>query len=142
MGAVQWLVIALTAVAAALASFFYNDGRDHHLKLTLQAGAVIAFTGMVLFYVGEALTPPVNAAPQCAWTDLDDDLTPNCESSAEASRRAAEESLGHFVSTYLVGPTVELAAVVAGGLVGFVAAGATGRSPSDGRPRRVLVDDD
>lgn len=142
MVAVQWLVVALSAVAAGLASFFYNDGRDHHLKLTLQAGAVIAFTGTALFYVGEALTPPASAVPQCDWTDLGDDLTPDCESSAEASSRAAGESLDHFVSSYLVGPIVEFAAVVGGGLVGFIAAGSTGRSPSDGRPRRVLVDDD
>jgi hypothetical protein len=138
----QSVVLGLTVVAAGMATFFFNDGRDNQLKRTTLAAAVIGATGTVLFFVGEALTAPASAVPRCEWTDVGNDLSPRCESSGEASRRAAEQSLDHLTSGYLLGPALEGAATLGGAAVGLAAAMVTRRAPSDGRRRRLLIDDD
>jgi hypothetical protein len=140
MAVVQWVVLSLTLVTAGLASYLYNDGRDHHIKL-VHASIVIGLVGTALFVVSEALSTPASSLPQCDWSNLDEDLAPQCETDAEASWRAANESGRHFVSSYIIGPTVEFAAVTVGGVLGLLGAMATRRRPSDGRPREIYVDD-
>lgn len=141
MAAVQWIVLVLTVVATAVAAYLYNDGHDRALKPMLVAVAVIGAVGTGLFWIGELMTPPASAVPQCDWSDLGDDLSPSCESSSEAARRAAGESGDHFVSSYLIGPTVEFLGVCAGGVIGWLVAKATRRKPTDGREGRILMDD-
>ncbi len=76
MAAAQWAVLLLTVLAAGLASYLYNDGRDHHIRLVLQAGVVIGLVGTALFFVGEVLSTPASAVPQCDWSNLGEDLRP------------------------------------------------------------------
>jgi hypothetical protein len=49
MAAVQWVALLLTAMAAGLASYLYNDGRDDHIRLVLQAGVATGMVGTALF---------------------------------------------------------------------------------------------
>ena len=142
MAAAQWAVLSLTVVAAGLASYLYNDGRDHHTRLVLRAGVVIGLVGSALFFVAEVLSTPASAVPQCDWTNLGEDLRPQCETTAEAARRAANESGRHFVSNYIIGPSVEFAAVAVGGVVGLLGATATRGRRSDGRPRQIFFDNE
>jgi len=142
MAAVQWAVLLSTVVTAGVASYLYNDGRDHHIRLVLRASVVIGFVGTALFFVGEARSTPASAVPQCDWSNLGEDLLPRCETTAEAARRAADESGRHFISSYLIGPTVEFVAVAVGGVGGLLTAAATRRRPSDGRSWKVLADEE
>jgi hypothetical protein len=50
MAVAQWVVLGLNVVAAGLASYFYNDGRDHQLTLVLRAAAVIGAVGTDLSF--------------------------------------------------------------------------------------------
>lgn len=137
----QWAVTCSVMLAAGLASYFYNDGRDRHLESVLRAAAVIGAIGTGLFFVGEALATPPSGVPECDWSNLDQDLRPDCETPGQASRRAAGEGASHFVSSYLVGPAIEMGATTVGAIAGFLVALTTTRHPTDGRARRVMVDE-
>lgn len=140
MEAAQWAVLSLTALAAGLVSYFYNDGRDHHARLVLRADVVIGLVGTALFILG-GLSPPASSVPQCDWSNPGDDLEPQCETTGEASHRAANESGGEFLDDFVIGPAYEFIGVVAGGTVGLLVAKATRRRPPDGRQALLLFDD-
>ncbi len=140
MAAAQSVVLILTVLVTSVASYLYNDGRDTHLKGVLHVAMAIGIVGTGLFIAAEALSRPASAVPECDWSNLGDDLRPECESTGEASRDAAIKSWLHFRSSYIVGPTVEFTGVAAGGMLGLLAASATGRRPSDGRDRQIFFD--
>jgi hypothetical protein len=138
----QWVVTFLTASAAGLSTYLYNDGRDRSLALVLRAAAVIGVVGTVLFFASQAATPPPSSAPECDWSNIGPDLRPDCETTAEASRRAAGEGLSNLASTVLIGPMIEGAALTVGAVAGFLVAIATARRPTDGRAPRLVIDED
>jgi len=142
MAVAQWIVLALTVVATAVATYLHNDGHDRALKPVLVAVAVIGAVGTGLFWIGELITPLPSAVPQCDWSDLGDDLSPHCESSEDAVRRAAGESGDHVLSSFVIGPTVEFVGVSAGAAVGWLLAKASRRKPTDRREGRILMDDE
>lgn len=141
MEALQLIVLVLTVVATAVATYLYNDGHDRALKPMLVTVAVIGAVGTGLFWLGEAMTTPASAVPRCDFSDVGPDLSPTCESSGEASRRAAGESGSHVLSSYVIGPVVEGLGLGVGGAVGWLVAKATRQKPTDGRRGRILLED-
>lgn len=129
METLQWLLLLATAVAAGVATYAYNDQRDGALRrvLLLLTGLGVVSTGLLWLTI--ALTPPASSVPRCDFSSG----APVCESSGEASRRAAGESLDFFSETYLTGPLKDAGAIGLGALVGLGVAAATGRKPTDGR---------
>lgn len=142
MAAAQWVVLVLTVLATAVASYLYNDGFDRALKPMLVAVAVIGAVGTGLFFLSEALTPTASSLPHCDWSNLDDNFRPQCESRGEAMRRAAHESGAHVLSSYVIGPSLEFVAVCAGGASGWLLAKASKRKPTDGRRGRIAFNDE
>lgn len=138
--ATQWLVLGCTVIAAGVASYLYNDGRDRYLGAVVTALAVIGAVGIGLNVLAAAVTGPPTAVPSCDWSDLDDEFRPSCESQAQATTRAAAESR-QWLASEGTGIALEIVGVAVGGGIGLVVASATHRRPADGRPRRLMPDD-
>lgn len=136
----QWLVLGCTVIAAGVASFLYNDGRDRYLGAVVTACAVIGAVGIGLSVLAAAVTGPPTAVPSCDWSDLDDELRPRCESQAQAAARAAAESR-QWLASAGTGIALETVGVTISGGIGLLVATATHHRPTDGRPRRLMLDD-
>ena len=135
MESLEWVVLLATVIVAGVATYAYNDQRDGALRqlLLVLAGLGVVSTGLLWLTIAQ--TPPASSVPRCDFSSG----APVCESSGEASRRAAGESVDFFSSTYLVGPVKDAAAIGLGALTGLGLAAATGRKPDDGRKPRLVT---
>jgi hypothetical protein len=134
-------VVVLAAILSLIATFLYCDGHDRPLGAVLKVIAAVSAIGFGLALVSAALTNPASSVPECTYRTEHGQVVADCESTGEASRRAAGEAGSDFVERYIVGPIRDGAIVFAAGLVGMFAARATARRPTDGRRMRVITEE-